>query len=92
MKIRIMLDTGTPAPGQTRCAPPAKESIESDVRSMLELVESGHDSNVEWRALKKFYKVLCAAKQTDQVKNLKSMIEPALTKMGYPVGKGTVQK
>jgi hypothetical protein len=49
------------------------------------LIESGHDSQVEWRALKKFYKVLCCAKKTDKVLNLKNMIEPILAKYGYPV-------
>lgn len=90
MKLNIMLDMGVPQ--ETRPAKKPEKDIESEIRSILELIDSGHDSNVEWRALKKFYSVLCAAKQTDQVKNLKKMIEPTLTKLGYPVGRGTAQQ
>lgn len=88
MKIQIMVDAG--APQQTRGTPEPEMSIESQVRGLIDLIDSGHDSNVEWRALKKFYTVLRAAKQTEQVKNLRNMIEPVLSKLGYPVGRGTL--
>lgn len=89
MKISLMIDAGVPQ--VLRQPEPKKKpdcpSLEEEIRSALQLVESGHDSNVEWRMLKKFYIMLRKAKQTPRVKNLREMIEPALNKYGYPVGK-----
>jgi len=59
--------------------------VEEEVRTMLDLVESGHDSAVEWRALRGFYQNLCKMKQNPRVRNLREMIKPVLSKYGYHV-------
>ena len=62
-------------------------SLEDKVRDMIELVDSGYDSAVEFIMLKKLYSSLCKKKQSPRVQNLKKMIEPTLNKYGYHVGK-----
>lgn len=52
---------------------------------MLELIESGHESIIEWRCINRLYKDLCHSKYKNnkRVANLKRMIEPVLAKHGF---------
>lgn len=85
--MQVLIKLAIPNPGT--CAPnPGKEvgtSIEEDVRKMLELIDSYHESAIEWRAIRRFYTDLCRAKQSPRVKNLRKMIRPVLAKYGYHV-------
>lgn len=58
-------------------------SIEDKVKHMIELVESGYRSNVEWRTLNKLYADLKDMKSTPRIQNLMQMIEPVLAHYGY---------
>lgn len=90
-RVSIVLEMAMPAPGSTS-APgqaeekkPAKRSIEDEVRDSLDLINSGYESKIEFRALRKLYDDLCKMKQTDRIKNLRAMIKPTLSKFGYHV-------
>lgn len=86
MKIQIMLDTG--APKELRKPEPEvcpKRPIEDEIRDSLELIDSGHDSAIEFRAIQGLYKQLCELKQTERIQNLRNMIRPVLSKYGYHV-------
>lgn len=84
MKLQIMLDTGIPRnltrPDEDSCE---RRPIEDEIRDSLELIESGHDSTIEWRAIRGLYAQLKQMKQTPRVQNLRSMIKPVLSKFGY---------
>lgn len=86
MKLQVMIDMGTPKeitrPHEDACEP---RPIEDEIRESLELIESGHDSNIEWRAIKGLYSQLTKMKQTSRVKNLRDMIKPVLSKYGFHV-------
>lgn len=60
-----------------------RTSIEDTVARALQLVDSGHESRVEWLMLSKLYTSLQKKKKTDRVTNLIKMIEPVLRKYGY---------
>lgn len=62
---------------------PIKESIEDQVHNMLELIDSSHDSHVEWLTINRLYESLKKCKQTPRVDNLIKLIEPRLAKYGY---------
>ncbi len=83
MKIQLLLDTGTPTElrpaGRTEKSVP----IEDEIRDSLELIESGRDSAIEWRAIRGLYKQLLDMQQTPRVVNLRKMIQPVLNKYGY---------
>jgi hypothetical protein len=88
-KISIMLEVGLPSPETKKeeYLPVAnKRPLEDKVREMLELIDSGYDSDVEFIAIKRLYKELCCKKPSERVNNLKKMIEPVLAKYGYHVG------
>lgn len=93
MKIQVMLDLGTPgsaSQGKRELRPAAedpcpKRPIEDEIRDSLELIESGHESSIEWRAIQGLYKQLTQLKQTDRIRNLRNMIKPVLSKYGYHV-------
>lgn len=85
--MQLLVKLNIPSPG---CAPAPKKQVntiplEDEIRQMLEKVDSHHESNVEWRAIKRFYTDLCKAKQTDRVKSLRKMIQPVLAKYGFHV-------
>lgn len=86
MKLQILIDSGTPEyiqrPHEDECE---RRPIEDEVRDSLELIDSGHDSSIEWRAIQGLYKQLTEMKQTSRVKNLRDMIRPVLSKYGYHV-------
>lgn len=83
-QITIMLNLGHPG-SQSRLTPPEKpsKSIEEEVRESLELVESGHASSVEWRALRGLYASLVKLPQNSRIKQLRKQIKPVLSKYGY---------
>lgn len=81
--IRIMVETETPDPQTTRQAP-SPVSIEEQVRDALDLIESGHESEVEWIMINKLYNDLCKmSKKSPRIENLISLIEPVLQKYGF---------
>jgi hypothetical protein len=90
VRISILLDTGVPQTLRAEKPQAPSRDIESEIRSLIDCIESGYDSHVEWLTLKKLYKVLCMCKNTSRNQRLKGMIEPILSKYGYHVGRGTV--
>lgn len=59
-------------------------SVEEKVREALELIDSGHDSRVEWEMIIRLYRTLRnTKKKTKRMVNLIQMIEPVLEKFGY---------
>jgi hypothetical protein len=56
-------------------------SIEEEVREAIDLIESGHDSYMEWKLLNKLAKELRTRKDA-RSKNLMEMIDPVLQKYG----------
>lgn len=83
MKIKILLATEAPPKEATKgCA--CKDdlpSVEDQVREALELIDSGHDSYVEWKLINKLARELRTRKDP-RSKNLMSMIDPILQKYG----------
>lgn len=84
MKLQVLIDMGTPReltkPHEDACEP---RPIEDEVRDSLELIESGYESSIEWKAIQGLYKQLTQMKQTPRVTNLRDMIRPVLSKYGY---------
>lgn len=83
MKLQIMLAMEPPSKKMTEgCA--CKDdlpSVEDEVREALELIESGHDSHIEWKLLNKLARELRPRKDA-RSKNLMEMIDPVLQKYG----------
>lgn len=86
MKLQVLIDLGAPKE-LTKSHEDACERrpIEDEVRDSLELIESGHDSSIEFKAIKGLYTQLTKLKQTSRVRNLRDMIKPVLSKYGYHV-------
>lgn len=84
MKLQVLVDMGVPEklrkPEPEACP---RKPIEDQVRESLELIESGHDSSVEFRAINGLYDQLCEMKQNKRIQNLRDMIRPVLSKYGY---------
>jgi hypothetical protein len=81
-----MIQVGAP-PADTKAAKaPQKLPVEDRVRDALELIDSGHKSDVEWIMIRKLYDKLCTMRASPRIKNLKQMIEPVLSKYGYHCG------
>jgi hypothetical protein len=82
MKIKVMLDLDTPSSEKTKQAVANEEpSVEEQVRQAIEMIDSGHDSYVEWKLLNKLAKELRLRKDA-RSKNLMEMIDPVLQKYG----------
>lgn len=81
MQIKLLVEVPTPEESSKPKSPCL--SPEERVRHYIDLIESGHKSDVEWITLNKFYKALCKCKKTPRVQNLISMIKPVLAKYGY---------
>jgi hypothetical protein len=81
MQLKIMLKMDPPSAG--KCGYPQREesSVEEEIRKAIELIESGHDSCVEWKLLNKLARELRSRKDP-RSKNLMSMIDPVLQKYG----------
>jgi predicted Mrr-cat superfamily restriction endonuclease len=84
---------GTPASGSSgtvvslKMPNPGKEKAkhrtpEECVRECIKLIESGYESNVEWKLLNRTYNKLKKMRKTKRVRNLIAMIEPILSKHG----------
>lgn len=80
MGIKIMVEIPTPERSERA---PSPMSPEDRIRRYIELVESGHESSVEWLVLNKMYKDLCSRKKSPRIQNLIDMIKPVLAKYGY---------
>ena len=72
-----------PEPSKSKEARPLPEKIpvEAEVRDMIECIESGEDSAVQWITLNKLYGAIKDRKDSRAL-NLKKMIEPTLAKYG----------
>lgn len=81
MKVQIMLEMDPPAPGKSKYSEKPSSSIEDEVRKAIELIDSGHDSYVEWKMLNKLARELRTRKDK-RSKNLMEMIDPVLSKYG----------
>jgi len=82
MKLKILLAMEPPSKEKTKdCACDDKATIEEEVRQAVEMIESGHDSYVEWKLLNKLAKELRDRKDPKS-KNLMDMIDPVLSKYG----------
>jgi hypothetical protein len=85
MRVQLMLDLPPPKPDQIRKPVAQQCSIEDDIRTLIEMIDSDYESNVEWKALNGFYQQLASMKKTPRVENLKKMIKPVLSKYGFHV-------
>lgn len=83
MKLQIMLDMEPPAKEKSAAYPSRDEqtSVEDEVKQAIEMIDSGHDSYVEWKLLNKLAKELRTRKDA-RSKNLMKMIDPVLQKYG----------
>ena len=83
MKLSIMLDIPVPETKSKNYPEPQdkQSSVEEEIRNAIDMVESGHDSAVEWKVLNKFARVLRDRKD-DRSKALLKMIEPVMAKYG----------
>jgi hypothetical protein len=81
MKIQIMLQTEPPAPSKNKSIEKPDTSIEEEVRQAIEMIDSGHDSYVEWKLLNKLARELRPRKDA-RSKSLMEMIDPVLQKYG----------
>lgn len=81
-KIKLIIEIGMPAAASAPSESDDKCPPEAEVRKMLEKVNSGHDSEVEWKALKSLYAAL-RGKKDDKSINIMKMIEPTLNKNGF---------
>lgn len=82
--VLIILKKTVPAPSETKGKVPLSEqklSVETKVHDMIDCIESGHNSSVEWIALNKFYNSIKDRKD-QRSKDLRKMIEPCLSKYG----------
>lgn len=79
--MKIMLQVEPPQAGC--CDYPEKEEkcVEDEVREALDLIESGHESYVEWKLINKLARELRSRKDA-RSRNLMSMIDPILQKYG----------
>jgi hypothetical protein len=88
MKLLINLSIPEPQPQQPAEPQNPQEqkcSLEDNVRELLDLIESGHESIVEWRVINRLYSDLQSPKYKNNPKaqNIREMIEPILAKNGF---------
>lgn len=83
MKLQIMLAMEPPSKEKTQDCACADDlpTIEDEVREAIEMIDSGHDSYVEWKLLNKLARELRPRKDA-RSKNLMEMIDPVLQKYG----------
>lgn len=89
MKIRVLLQTETvPDPTPEDDTSPAP--VEDQVRDALECIESGYNSEKEWRMIRKLYQALVKMpRKSPRVQNLINMILPVVSRYGYHDTVGT---
>lgn len=76
MQLSLQLQIPQPS-DQPQC------SVEDSIREVLDCIDSGYDSDVEWIMIRRFYDAICQMRETPRIYNLKQMIEPVLAKYGY---------
>lgn len=84
MQIKLLLQLEPPKQEKTKIhreIEESKPSIEEEVRNAIELIDSGHDSYVEWKMLNKLARELQGRKDK-RSKDLMKMIDPVLSKYG----------
>lgn len=80
-RIQIIVKMEHPeetVPEYTQCQP----TLEEKVRDAIIMVDSGHESDMEWDYLKRVYNKLETMKTTKRIHNLLEMIHPVLAKFG----------
>jgi len=85
-KFKLMLEIGMPGVERTAAAQeePEGPTVEERVKDALDLIDSGHESPVEWRMISRLYNSLCAlAKPSKRAINLIETMEPILAKYGH---------
>ena len=82
---QIMISLSVPSPESTAKKEEIKSTpLEDEIRDALELIDSGHESHVEWIMINKVFKALQdRPKKSPRVQNLINMIQPVLSKYGY---------
>lgn len=82
MKIKMMLELDPPSSEKTKQSVVDEgPTVEEQVRQAIEMIDSGHDSYVEWKLLNKLAKEL-RSRNDARSKNLMEMIDPVLQKYG----------
>lgn len=81
MKLTIALQM--PEQRQPMQPEECKPSVEEQVRDCLDLIDSGHESAVEWNMIRRLYRELQSRERSPRIENLMQMIEPVLSKFGY---------
>lgn len=84
-KIVICIEAGAPAEPKKAPKQAPKQTLEQEVREMIDLIESGYESSIEWRALKGLYMSLAKKKRTPRIDNLIKMMKPVLSKYGHHI-------
>lgn len=83
-KISIMLEVGLPQSNSQALDNHCPISVEDEVHHALMMIDSGHDSNVEWMMIRRLYRDLVPRRgKSKRIDNILNMIEPILHKMGY---------
>jgi hypothetical protein len=85
--VKILVDIQMPETAEKTVVP--KLSVEQQVRDAIELIESGYDSIIEWKMIKRIYEDLMKrgpSRWNTRHRNLIKMIEPTLSKYGYHCG------
>lgn len=84
---RVIIELGMPTEHRKERHATPRLSVEDKVREALDLIESGHESSIEWRMISRLYRDLKAMsggkRKSPRVRNLIKMIEPVLAKYGY---------
>lgn len=79
----LLIKLAIPEPGKSQ--PEEEMSLEEEVRESIKLAESDTASTIEWKALRQLYKHLCKQKQTPEIRNVRKLLKPVLSKYGYHV-------
>jgi len=80
-RLQLILQIDPPEqtiPEYTECRP----SVEEKVRHAILLVDSGHESPIEWSYLIRLYEKLLTLPRSRRVTNLLETIHPVLAKFG----------
>lgn len=82
MKIHIELEMPGP---DTKVPDIMKEpSIEDKIRSMIDMLDTGHSDHVDWETLRRLHQKLANVPNPNKrQKNLLDMLEPIMQKYGY---------
>lgn len=83
--IRVMLSMEVPKPSPVQAKPEAASvTIEDRVRDLIDRIDSGYRSDMEWILLNKLHSSLSEKRgKSKRIDNLLAMIEPIMAKYGY---------